>query len=243
MTDVVLDITGVSKDYRGLRPLRIEQLTVGATDRVALLGFDATTAQVFVDLVTGTTLPDRGEIRVFGRSTAAIDDGVEWLSVVDRFGIVSDRAVLLETLSVVQNLSVPFTLQIEPPSDEVRARALGLAREAGLASGLWDRPIAELDPLARARVRLARALALGPAALLLEHASASLPRTDVATFGAALRAVAAGRGIAIVAATADEGFAKAVATHVLTLEAATGRLTRRRGWFRRRREPGSVCTP
>jgi hypothetical protein len=68
--------------------------------------------------------------------------------------------------------------------------------------------------------------------LLLEHASASIGRDDVARLGADIRGVAAGRGAAIVAASADEPFARAVADRVLTLEPGTGTLkaTRRR-WF------------
>ena len=73
------------------------------------------------------------------------------------------------------------------------------------------------------RVRLGRALALDPAILLLEHVSAALDRGDVAAFGGELRAIAARRGAALVAATADETFARAVAARVLTLEPATGR--------------------
>jgi ABC-type polar amino acid transport system ATPase subunit len=83
------------------------------------------------------------------------------------------------------------------------------------------------------RVRLGRAIALDPAILLLEHVSARLAREDVAALGAGMRAVAGGRGIALVAATADDTFARAVAGRVLTLEPATGRLKelRRRRWF------------
>jgi len=44
--------------------------------------------------------------------------------------------------------------------------------------------------------------------------------------------VAEARGIALVAVTADEGFAASVADRVLTLEPATGRLREgRRKWF------------
>ena len=48
-----------------------------------------------------------------------------------------------------------------------------------------------------------------------------------------MRAVAAARGIALVAVTADEPFARAVADRVLTLEPATGRLKEPRRWFGR----------
>ncbi|MBI3490370.1 MAG: hypothetical protein HY047_00995 [Acidobacteria bacterium] len=232
----VLELAGVSKDYRGLRPLRIHELRVAAGEPVALLGFDQPAAEVFLNLVTGATLPDAGHVQLFGRPTTAIDGGADWLATVDRFGIVSERAVLLEQLTVVQNLAMPFTLDIEPPSEDVRSRAEQLAREVGLPAAMWTRPVAELDDVARVRVRLGRALAFDPAVLLLEHVSAGLTKAEAEELGADLRALAARRGVAIVAATADEDFAGAVAARVLTLDPATGRFRdqRRPRWFRRR---------
>jgi ABC-type polar amino acid transport system ATPase subunit len=232
VSDPVLELSGVSKDYRGLRPLRIERLAVRAGEAVAIVGLDQVTAEVFVNLVTGTTLPDRGEVTVFGRSTATIADSTEWLAVVDRFGIVSERAVLLDVLSVVQNLAMPFTLDIEPPADAVRVRAEALAREVGLPEASWTAPIARLDAAAWMRVRLGRAIALDPDVLLLEHVSASIGGEAVASLAAAIREVAARRGSALVAATADKTFARAVADRVLTLDPASGRLAERpRRWF------------
>ena len=229
----------MSKDYRGLRPLRIAELRVAAGDHVAILGLDQASAEVFVNLATGATLPDAGDVSIFGRPTKAINDSADWLATVDRFGIVSERAVLLDALTVIQNLAMPFTLEIEPPPDEVRVRAEALAREVGLPETSWTKPVAELDAAGWVRVRFGRAIALDPAILLLEHVSARLARDGVVALGAKMRAVAAGRGIALVAATADETFAQAVAGRVLMLEPATGRLKeqRRRRWF------GSLGSP
>jgi len=229
----VLDLSDVSKEYQGLRPLRIERLVVGHADSVAIVGLDRVTAEVFVNLVTGATVPDRGEVKLFGRPTSAIADSADWLAVVDRFGIVSERAVLLDGLSVIQNLSMPFTLEIEPPPDDVRVRAEELAREVELNESTWTRPLGELDRPSRLRARLARALALDPGILLLEHATVDLPPADGVAFGRHVRQIAARRRAAIVTATADPAVAAAVATQVLTLDPATGRLSeRRRGWFR-----------
>jgi predicted ABC-type transport system involved in lysophospholipase L1 biosynthesis ATPase subunit len=228
----VLEFACASKTYGGLRPLRIAELRVHAGESVALLGFDQPAAEVFVNLATGTTLPDSGDVSIFGLPTRAIEDSADWLNTVDRFGIVSERAVLLDALTVIQNLAIPFTLEIEPPPDAVRARAEALAREVGLPEATWIKPVAELDAAGLLRVRLGRAIALDPAILLLEHASAGLPAETIAGLAAQLRAVAAGRGIALLAVSADERFAKAVAERVLTLEPATGRLKpQRRGWF------------
>jgi predicted ABC-type transport system involved in lysophospholipase L1 biosynthesis ATPase subunit len=222
----------MSKDYHGLRPLRIAELRVGEGDHVAILGFDQPSAEVFVNLATGATLPDAGDVRVFGRPTQSISDSSDWLATVDRFGIVSERAVLLDALTVIQNLAMPFTLEIEPPPDDVRARAEALAREVGLPEVSWTKPVAELDAAGWLRVRFGRAIALDPAILLLEHASAALARDEVTPMAAHLRAVAARRGIALVAVTADAAFARAVAARVLTLEPSTGKMKpQRRGWF------------
>jgi predicted ABC-type transport system involved in lysophospholipase L1 biosynthesis ATPase subunit len=228
----VLEFVGISKDYRGLRPLRIADLRIGAGEHVAILGFDRPAAEVFVNLATGATLPDAGQVAVLGRPTTAISDSADWLGTVDRFGIVSDRAVLLDELTVIQNLAMPFTLAIEPPSTGIRDRAAALAREVGLPETSWDAPVSQLDPEGQVRVRFGRAIALNPAVLLLEHISASVGRGGVAKLGADIRAVAAGRSAALVAVSADEAFARAVASRVLTLEPSSGRLNeRRRRWF------------
>jgi ABC-type polar amino acid transport system ATPase subunit len=231
VTTPVLQLSGISKDYRGLRPLRIADLRLAAGEHVAILGFDQPAAEVFVNLVTGATLPDAGEVHVLGRATSEIVDSADWLATVDRFGIVSDRAVLLDQMTVVQNLAMPFTLQIEPPPDDVRVRAEALAREVGIPEPAWAMPVGRIDAAQRARVRLGRAVALDPAVLLLEHASASIARADVAALGADIRRVAAGRGAAILAVSADDAFARAVGGRVLTLEPATGRLKEKRRWF------------
>jgi predicted ABC-type transport system involved in lysophospholipase L1 biosynthesis ATPase subunit len=233
----VLEIAGVSKNFGGLRPLRVQALTVAAAEQVALVGFDRPSAEVFVNLVTGATLPDAGTVSLFGRSTTAIADSADWLAVVDRFGIVSVRSVLLDQLTALQNLAMPFTLEIEPPADDIQQRAAALAVDVGLAAGALTQPVGSLDVDSRARVRLARALALDPAVLLLEHATAGLDRAATASFAADLRAIASRRGIASIVVTADDMFASAAASRVLAWEPATGRLIdrQRRGWFRSRR--------
>jgi ABC-type transporter Mla maintaining outer membrane lipid asymmetry ATPase subunit MlaF len=227
----VVEITGISKDYQGLRPLRIEKLAVARAEHVAILGLDQPMGETLVNLVTGALLPDRGDVTIFGASTAAIGNGDEWLSIVDRFGIISGRAVLLDSLTVAQNLSMPFTLEIDPPPENVQRSAASLAAEAGLSDVDRTRLVSEFDAAGRLRIRLARALALDPEVLLVEHASAGLPADAAAEIGRDIRQVASRRQCALIAVTADTAFAKAVATRVLTLDPGTGRLSEgRRNW-------------
>jgi ABC-type transporter Mla maintaining outer membrane lipid asymmetry ATPase subunit MlaF len=228
-TGPVLELSDVSKDYRGLRPLRIAALTVQPGEHVAIIGLDQTTAEVFVNLVTGATLPDRGEVRLFGRPTSAITDSADWLAVVDRFGIVSPRAVLLDSLTVVQNLAMPFTLDIEPPAEDIRRRAVALAERVGLDAASLDRPVAELGPAGVVRIRLGRALALDPGVVILEHPTAEISPDASLALAAQCRTLSA----ATIALTADTAFAEAAAERCLTLDPATGRLAQRAGWLSR----------
>ena len=67
----VIRMESLVKPYGGLRPLRLRHFTLTAGERVGLAGFDQTRAEVFVNLTTGATLPEQGEVAVFGRGNAA----------------------------------------------------------------------------------------------------------------------------------------------------------------------------
>src|SRR5688572_19220869 len=117
-----LEFDRVVKDYRGLRPLRVRHLAVAIGERVALAGLEVPAAETFINLATGAGLPDEGEVRVMGRATSAITEADLWLASLDAFGIVSNRAVLLEAATVAQNIAMSFSLAIEPIPPEIRAK-------------------------------------------------------------------------------------------------------------------------
>ena len=228
----VLRLANVRKAYQGLRPLRVRDLTIDAGQRVAVSGLDAGAAEVLVNLVTGASLPDEGEVAVLGRTTAAIADGDDWLSSLDRFGIVSPRAVLLDGATLMQNLAMPFTLDIDPVPANVASRVASLAIEAGLSGAVLQQPMAQLTPEARIRAHLVRAVALDPQLLILEHPTASLPAADRRPFGEDVARVAEARSLATLIVSEDQEFSRAAAHRQLALHGATGELTpRRRGLF------------
>jgi ABC-type lipoprotein export system ATPase subunit len=228
----VLRISGVRKNYSGLRPLRLSELAIAAAERVALSGLDAGAAEVLVNLITGASLPDDGAITVLGRTTASIQDGDEWLASLDRFGIVSPRAVLLDGATLLQNLAMPFSLDIEPVPPDLEARTRALALEAGISDEWLTRSAGEVSPAIRARVHLARAIALAPALLLMEHPTAAVPAADRAAFAAEAARVLDGRAQTALIVTEDREFARRVAHRVLALKPATGELTaQKRGWL------------
>jgi ABC-type lipoprotein export system ATPase subunit len=225
----------VHKRYAALRPLRIKSLVIAPAERVAISGFDAAAAELIVNLVTGASLPDEGEIRVFGRSTADVTDGEQWLASLDSFGIVTDRAVLLEGAPLVQNLALPFTLEIDPIAPDMVGRVVRLAQECDIAREWLEQQAGGLPAGVKARAHLARAVALAPGLLLMEHPTAALPDPERAAFGSVVARVCEARGMPALMMTSDSVFAQSAAHRTLTLEPSTGTLMapKGKGWFRR----------
>ena len=129
------------KAYGGLRPFRLRQLEVARGEVVTVTGPDAAQAAVLVDLLTGTTLPDQGEVIVGGQSTRAIESQEAWLAFLERFGLAGERGVLLPDLTVIQNLAIPLTLSVEPIAGAILPRVEALAAEAGLSPDRFDTPV------------------------------------------------------------------------------------------------------
>jgi ribose transport system ATP-binding protein len=229
----VLEIRDLTKQYSGLRPLRIRELSLGAGERVTIGGLDAGAGELLVNLVTGASLPDQGEVRVFGARTADIANGDAWLDLLERFGIVSPRAVLLEGSTLLQNLAMPFTLAIDPVPADVAARVEALAKECGLDPDRWL-PVRAGDLPADVRVlaHLARALASGPDVIVVEHPTAEVAAEARAPLASTVARACEARRVTTLILTNDEAFAKAVAPRNLRLDGATGQLKPlKKGWF------------
>ena len=227
----LIHLSRIVKAYQALRPLRINEFNATRTDRLVLSGFDAMAAEMFVYLVTGAALPDEGEVIIAGRNTRDIATDTEWLASLDRFGIVTHRAVLLESTSVASNRALPITIAIDPMSPETRARVESDAADVGLPTGKLDGPAHALSPAERLRLHLARALSSGPELLMLEHPTGTLSDAgESAAFGETLCALSEKRGFGFLAISEDQAFSKASGAETLKLNPATGKLGKGGFW-------------
>jgi ABC-type methionine transport system ATPase subunit len=219
---MLIDITGVRKHYGGLRPLRINALQLQPSERVTLRGLDAQAAEMLSLLITGAAVADEGTIVVAGRDTRDIATDTEWLVSLDLFGLVTSRAVLLDTLTLEANLALPFTLSIDPIPEEVRRAVAALADEVGLGRERLSASVHSLSAADRVRVHLARALAVSPQVLIVEHVTAALEPADATSLGQTLVNIADDRNLAWIAISEDEAFVQALGGTVLALEPGSG---------------------
>ena len=234
MSDPLIEIRGLVKSYQALRPLRVAELNVAKSDRVALRGLDAGAAEMLVLLITGAALPDEGVVVVGGRDTREIATDTEWLSSLDQFGIVTHRAVLLEPMSVAANLALPLTIAIDPIAPDMRALVNDEAALAGLAADALDQKVTQLSEEDRLRLHLARASAIKPKLMLLEHPTSRLNDAAASSrIGRTLASMSAARGFGWLAISEDAGFAETSGATRLSLDPATGTIApEKRGWRR-----------
>jgi ABC-type transporter Mla maintaining outer membrane lipid asymmetry ATPase subunit MlaF len=227
----IIHIAGVRKQFGGMRPLRINALSLSAGDRITLQGLDAEAAEMLTLLITGASLPDEGTVTIAGRDTRDIQTDTEWLTSLDVFGMVTTRAALMDSVSLEGNMALPFTLSLDPLPPEVKREVESLVTEVGLPAGLLTEPVNILQEAERARVHLARALALKPQLLLLEHPTARLTPDDAAAFGRLLSDISERRNLAWLAISEDGAFASRAGGRQRRLLPATGEIcSPKRAW-------------
>ena len=208
-TDTLVEFVGVVKDYQSLRPLRIAEFRMRAGAVVSIAGIDALGSEVLVNLMTAAMQPDVGAIRLFGHATDAIVDYDGWLQMLDGFGLLTKWAVLLGQCTLAQNLALPLTIEIDPIRPEIRPQVRARAAEVGIepSPGRARRREPADDGAARAS---GPGLGAGPAAVVAEHPTASLPREAVESFARDLAAIAARRGLGLLAVSMDREFVRAL---------------------------------
>lgn len=132
----------------------------------------------FLATAAGLQRPARGGLNLFGRDLATASE-LERVSLRIQLGLVFEMGSrLLHSLTVIENVVLPYQYHRNCSFDEARGRAweileaLELAPHAGVTPGRLSRNWQQ-------RVGLARALVLSPQALLLDNPLVMLGPTHV----------------------------------------------------------------
>jgi iron(III) transport system ATP-binding protein len=167
----LLELTGVAKRFGTDRPPAVADLTLSleAGCVLALLGPSGCGKTTTLRLIAGFERPDAGRIAIGGRVVA--EAGIADVPPEERsVGVVFQDYALFPHLSVEAN--VAFGLSRSPRSER-RVRVARMLELAGLAD-LGSRYPHELSGGQQQRVATARALAPGPALLLLDEPFSNL---------------------------------------------------------------------
>lgn len=139
---------------------------------IALVGPSGCGKSTLINLLGGLDVPTSGKILMGGKQTHNLSDE-EWTTLRRKeIGIVFQFFHLLPTLSALENVSLPLSLQ-GLPHKEIRSRAIESLASVGLSHRLHHRP-SELSGGEMQRTTLARALVIQPRLILADEPTGNL---------------------------------------------------------------------
>ena len=180
----MLEVTGLSKAFGGLKAIDEASLTVGAGEIVGLIGPNGAGKTTLFAAIAGFHRPDAGRIAFGGRDITGLPPHkICAAGMVRTFQITQPFA----KITVRENIMVGayFTTADRRAA---AAKAEAVAAQVGMADQL-DQNGADLTVAGRKRLELARALATGPRLLLLDEVMAGLNPTEISEIVAIIKSI------------------------------------------------------
>jgi putative ABC transport system ATP-binding protein len=169
-----LELKNVTKSYRepggGVLPvLQIEQFSLQQGEQVALLGPSGGGKSTLLNVISGISTADSGEIRIGGIDLAKLPEPARDRFRAERIGFVFQTFHLLPAFTALENvlLGMSFSGKVN------RQYARELLQRVGLGARLQHKP-AQLSVGEQQRVSVARALANRPVLMLADEPTASV---------------------------------------------------------------------
>jgi putative ABC transport system ATP-binding protein len=183
--------------------LRGVDLSVGAGERVAIVGPSGSGKSSLIAVGAGLEEPTAGTVRLFGEDLAKLDEDGRARLRRGRAALVFQSFHLLPNMTAEENVATP--LEIAGLRDAISTARDWLAR-VGLAERLTHYPH-QLSGGEQQRVALARALAARPALLFADEPTGNLDGATAASVADLMFNLVAEVGAALVMVTHDPGLA------------------------------------
>jgi branched-chain amino acid transport system permease protein len=185
--DVLLDVRGLSKSFRGLRALDGVTLQVREGEILGLLGPNGSGKSTFINVVSGHFLPDDGEVKLLGRDIAGLP-----AHEIARAGIARTYQIPrpFSQLSVLDNVAVAamYAGKGQRTMEAGRREAMQWLEFTHLTAKADSLP-GELNLHQRKFLELARALAGRPRLVLLDEVLCGLTPTEIQSAVAQIRRI------------------------------------------------------
>lgn len=170
----VLKVSDVTKIYgKGQRPsLNQVSFRVSAGEFIAIMGASGSGKTTLLNILSTIDTPTGGSIVINGVNIKKLNDTDAANFRRDHLGFIFQEYLLLDSLTVRENISVPLTLQKLPPK-EIDRLVQNQAERFGIASQL-DKYPNELSGGQRQRASAARAIVKRPSILFADEPTGAL---------------------------------------------------------------------
>jgi ABC-type polar amino acid transport system ATPase subunit len=216
MTDTLIEVKHVSKTYgNGVVALADASLTVARGEVVCIIGPSGSGKSTLLRTLNALEPISDGEIHVLGE--AVHDPRTDLNRLRTRVGMVFQAFNLFPHRTALENLMLAPRIVSRVGQAEARLRAQALLDKVGLADK-HDQYPAQLSGGQQQRVAIARALAMNPQIMLFDEPTSALDPEKVGEVLDVMKALAA-EGMTMCVVTHEMGFARAVASRVVFMDA------------------------
>jgi branched-chain amino acid transport system ATP-binding protein len=174
MSDVLLSVRGVSKNFGVIHALGPVDLDLAAGERLGIIGPNGSGKTTLINCITGFFQPNSGRILFKGAD-------ITRKPAFERARIGLSRSFQIPRpfvgMTVLENLLVPMDYCRRDGKDE-RAAAEEVLASVGLMARR-DHPAEQLSQLELRKLELARALAAQPEVLIADEAMAGLSEAEI----------------------------------------------------------------
>jgi len=154
--------------------LRVPDLRIEPGETVAVIGPSGSGKTTLLNLIAGIALPQAGSVTTKDVEISTLDDRQRRAFRITNIGLVFQEFELLEYLSVLDNVVLPYRMTPALRLDRaVRERAEELTRKVGLGDKV-GRMVDRLSHGERQRVGVCRALLTRPPLLLADEPTGNL---------------------------------------------------------------------
>ncbi len=216
MSTPLLEWRDVHVAFGEKRVLSGFNLSVSAGESVVVLGPSGVGKSVSLRLAIGLLLPDSGEVRIDGHEVSSGGEQ-HLLSIRRRLAMVFQGGALFDSLSVGENVAFGLRERRPQPSEEELTERVREALSLVGLDGIEELLPASLSGGMRKRVSLARALAVGPEAILYDEPTTGLDPVMTSRVNRLIRDLQERLGVTSVVVTHDVGSAMAVADRIVFL--------------------------
>jgi ribose transport system ATP-binding protein len=192
----LLQMTGIVKDFPGVRALGGVDLDVRAGEVHCLLGQNGAGKSTLIKVLAAVHQPDEGTIVWDGE---AVTLGTPQAALKSGIATIYQELDLVPELTVAENIFLGHELSTAGFSQRLRAnrRSRELLTRLGHAEISPTRTVASLSPAGQQIVSMARALSRDTRLLILDEPSAVLDQNGVANLFRVIRGLTA-EGVAVV---------------------------------------------